>query len=124
VLESFGTSRRDHKAALKFLRKSTKRFGYPHVIVTDKLQSYCAAMAITGDTQKPETGQWLNDRGKNSPLSILLFTTTLTSSGAASARYKEHAPLDPSSECNTHSPWGLGCCDGQTIQTPQWSTFF
>jgi putative transposase len=37
VLESFVTKRRDRKAALKFLRKSMKRDGSPHVIVTDKL---------------------------------------------------------------------------------------
>ena len=28
-------------------------------------------------------------------------------------------PLDSSFKCNTHSPTGIGCCDGQTIQTPQ-----
>jgi putative transposase len=38
VLESYVTKRRDRKAALKFLRKSMKRFGQPHVIVTDKLR--------------------------------------------------------------------------------------
>ncbi|MCF6278004.1 MAG: hypothetical protein L3J16_04550, partial [Anaerolineales bacterium] len=27
--------------------------------------------------------------------------------------------LDSSSKCNTHRPEGIGCCDGQTIQTPQ-----
>jgi putative transposase len=35
VLESFATKRRDRKAALKFLRKIMKRYGNPHVIVTD-----------------------------------------------------------------------------------------
>ena len=27
--------------------------------------------------------------------------------------------LDSSFKCNTHSPEGIGCCDGQTIQAPQ-----
>jgi len=35
VLESYVTKRRDRKAALKFLRKIMKRYGKPHVIVTD-----------------------------------------------------------------------------------------
>lgn len=40
VLESFVTKKRDHKAALKFLRKAMKRYGRPEIIVTDKLGSY------------------------------------------------------------------------------------
>ena len=66
VLESFVTKRRDRKAALKFLRKTMKRYGNPHVIVTDKLRSYCAAMKIIGNAQKQETGRWRNNRGENS----------------------------------------------------------
>jgi putative transposase len=46
VLESYVTKRRDRKAALKFLRKTMKRYGQPHVIVTDKLRSYGAAMKV------------------------------------------------------------------------------
>ena len=44
VLEVFVTKRRDRKAALKFLRKTMKRYGRPEVIVTDRLRSYRAAM--------------------------------------------------------------------------------
>ncbi len=36
VLESYVTRRRYRKAALKFLRKSMKRYGQPQVLVTDK----------------------------------------------------------------------------------------
>ena len=43
VLESFVTKRRDRKAALRFLKKSMKRYGAPKVIVTDRLRSYRAA---------------------------------------------------------------------------------
>jgi putative transposase len=39
VLESYVTKRRDRKAALRFLRKTMKRYGRPEVIVTDKLRS-------------------------------------------------------------------------------------
>ena len=46
VLETYVTKRRDRKAALKFLRKLMKRYGQPHVIVTDKLRSYSAAMKV------------------------------------------------------------------------------
>ena len=68
VLESFVTKRRDRKAALKFLRKSMKRFGNPNVIVTDKLRSYGAAMRAIGNARKQETGRWLNNRAENSHL--------------------------------------------------------
>jgi putative transposase len=66
VLESFVTKRRDRKVALKFLRKSMKRFGNPNVIVTDKLRSYGAAMKVIGNADKQETGRWLNNRAENS----------------------------------------------------------
>ena len=66
VLESFVTKRRNRKAALKFLRKSMKRYGQPHVVVTDKLRSYGAAMKVLGNSGKQETGRWLNNRCENS----------------------------------------------------------
>jgi len=66
VLESYATKRRDRKAALKFLRKIMKRYGNPHVIVTDKLRSYSAAMKIVGNAERQETGRWMNNRGENS----------------------------------------------------------
>jgi putative transposase len=68
VLESYVTKRRDRKAALKFLRKSMKRFGSPNVIVTDKLRSYGAAMKVIGNAKRQETGRWLNNRAENSHL--------------------------------------------------------
>ncbi len=40
VLEVFATKRRDRKAALKFLKRTTKRYGRPRTIVTDRLRSY------------------------------------------------------------------------------------
>ena len=52
VPESYVTKRRDRKAALRFLRKSMKRFGQPHIIVTDKLRSYGAAMKVIGNAEK------------------------------------------------------------------------
>ena len=68
VLESYVTKRRDRKAALKFLRKMMKRFGPPHVIVTDKLRSYGAAMKVIGNVARQETGRWKNNRAENSHL--------------------------------------------------------
>ena len=68
VLESYVTKRRDRKAALKFLRKSMKRYGRPYVLVTDKLRSYGAAMKVIGNSNKQETGRWLNNRSENSHL--------------------------------------------------------
>jgi len=66
VLESYVTKRRNRKAALKVLRKTMKRHGNPEVIVTDKLRSYGAAMKITGNADRQETGRWLNNRAENS----------------------------------------------------------
>jgi len=68
VLESFVTKRRDRKSALKFLRKTMKRFGKPHVIVTDLLRSYGAAMKVIGNVDRQEAGRWLNNRAENSHL--------------------------------------------------------
>ena len=70
VLESFVTKSRDRKAALKFLKKSMKRHGRPHVLVTDKLRSYGAAMKDVGNAQWQETGRWLNNRAENSHLTF------------------------------------------------------
>jgi putative transposase len=68
VLESYVTKRRDRKAALKFLRKSMRRYGQPEIIVTDKLRSYGAAMKDIGNLKRQETGRWLNNRAENSHL--------------------------------------------------------
>ena len=68
VLESYVTKRRDRKAALKFLRKSMKRYGQPQIIVTDKLRSYGAAMKVIGNNNRQKTGRWLNNRAENSHL--------------------------------------------------------
>ena len=68
VLESYVTKRRDRKAALKFLRKSMKRYGNPEIIVTDKLRSYGAAMKVIGNADRQETGRWVNNRDENSHL--------------------------------------------------------
>jgi putative transposase len=65
VLESYVTKRRDRKVALKFLKKTMKRFGPPHVIVTDLLRSYGAAMKDIGNEQRQETGRWKNNRAEN-----------------------------------------------------------
>ncbi|WP_301943371.1 IS6 family transposase [Mesorhizobium escarrei] len=66
VLEAFVSKRRDRKAALKFLRKTMKRFGRPKVIVTDKLRSYGAAMNELGNAESHENSRWLNNRAENS----------------------------------------------------------
>ena len=68
VLETYVTKRRDRKAALKFLRKTMKRYGNPRVIVTYKLRSYGAAMKVIGNADRQETGGWLNNRAENSHL--------------------------------------------------------
>ncbi|WP_282159465.1 IS6 family transposase [Shimia thalassica] len=68
VLESYVTKNRDRKAALKFLKKSMRRYGRPEVIVTDKLRSYGAALKDIGNADRQETGRWENNRAENSHL--------------------------------------------------------
>ncbi|MGB3278765.1 MAG: IS6 family transposase [Pseudorhodobacter sp.] len=70
VLESYVTKRRDRKAALKFIRKSMKRYGNPAVIVTDKLRSCGAAMKVIGNASRQENGRWQNNRAENSHLPL------------------------------------------------------
>ena len=45
-----------------------KLFGPPHVIVTDLLRSYGAAMKVIGNADRQETGRWKNNRAENSHL--------------------------------------------------------
>ena len=68
VLESYVTKTRDKKAALKFLKKSMRRYGRPNAIVTDKLRSYGAALKEIGNADRQETGRWVNNRAENSHL--------------------------------------------------------
>jgi putative transposase len=66
VLEVFATKRRDRRAALKFLKRTMKRYGQPGSLVTDRLPSYAAAMKVIGIVERQETGRWLNNRAENS----------------------------------------------------------
>ena len=58
VLEDFVTKRRDRRAALKFLKRTMKRYGRPWSIVTDRLRSYSAAMRALGSPGRQECGRW------------------------------------------------------------------
>ena len=66
VLEVFATKRRNRKAALKFLKRTIKRYGRPWAIVTDRLRSYGAAMKVIGIVERQACGRWLNNRAENS----------------------------------------------------------
>ena len=66
VLEVVATKRRDRRAALKFLKRTMKRYGRPKVIVTDRLKSYRAAVNVIGNAAAQTCGQWLNNRAENS----------------------------------------------------------
>lgn len=66
VLEVFVTKKRDRKAALKFLKKTMKRYGTPEEIVTDRLRSYRAAMREIGNYVQHSMDRWLNNRAENS----------------------------------------------------------
>jgi putative transposase len=66
VLEVFASKRRDRKAALKFLRRAMRRYGRPHLVVTDRLRSYRAAMVVIGNAANQTCGRWFNNRAENS----------------------------------------------------------
>ncbi len=66
MLEVFAKNRRDRKAALKFLKRTMKRYGQVKAIVTDRLRSYRAAMKVIGNTTSQECRRWLNNRAENS----------------------------------------------------------
>ncbi len=66
VLEVFATKRRDRRAALKFLKRTIKRYGRLRSIVTDRLLSYRSAMKVIGNAADHQCGRWLNIRAENS----------------------------------------------------------
>ena len=66
VLEVFVTKRRDRRAALKFLKRTMKRYGRPWSIATDGLRSYPAAMKALGKPGRWKCRRWLNNRAENS----------------------------------------------------------
>ena len=66
VLEVFATKRRDRRAALKFLKRTMKRYGRPRAIVADRRRSYGAAMKVIGGEDRQICGQWFNNRAENS----------------------------------------------------------
>ncbi len=66
VLEVFETKRRDRKAALRFLKRTMKRYGRPRSMVTDRLRWYRSAMQAIGNVAAQECGRWLNNRAENS----------------------------------------------------------
>ena len=66
VLEVIATKRRDLRAALRFLKRAMKRYRRPASIVTDRLQSYRAAMTVIGNAAAQTCGRWLNNRAENS----------------------------------------------------------
>ena len=65
-LAVFASKRRDRRAALKFLRRTMKRYGQPKAIVTDRLPSYRSAMKAIGNTAAQACGRWLDNRAENS----------------------------------------------------------
>ena len=71
VLEVVATKRRDRRAALEFLKRTMKRYGRPASIVTDRRQSYRAAMKVIGNEGCQETRRWLNNRAENSHQPVL-----------------------------------------------------
>src|SRR6476660_1440960 len=67
VLDILVQPRRDHKAALKLMRKLLKKQGVtPAAIVTDKPGSCSSALRELGVTRRHDRGRWKNNRAENS----------------------------------------------------------
>ena len=67
VLDILVQPRRDHKAALKLMRKLLRKQGItPVAILTDKLGSYSSALHELGVTRRHDRGLWKNNRAENS----------------------------------------------------------
>ena len=89
VLEVFATKRRDRRAALKFLKRTMKRYGRPRSIVTDRLRSYRSAMKVIGNAADQECG-----RGQSRRKFPPAVPTTRTSDAEVQGR------KDPTGICN------------------------
>ncbi len=63
VLESFVTARRHHKAALKFWRRTKKRYCTVEALVTDQPSLYGVAKYHIGNAARQETASRFNKRG-------------------------------------------------------------
>ncbi len=68
VLECFVAKRRNKRSALKFLMKTMRKHGLPHVITTDKFPSYRAAFKAIGVEDRQLCRGRSNNRCKNSHL--------------------------------------------------------
>jgi len=92
VLESCVTKKRDKAAALKFLKKAMKRYGNPHVVVTDSCPSDRAAIKVIGNERRqgPQDGRHLNNRAENShlPLSTMRAGVVSFPAHAKSAEFR------------------------------------
>ena len=51
----------DRRAALKFLKRTMKRYDRPGTVVTDRLRSYGTAMKEVGIPEHQDCGRWLNN---------------------------------------------------------------
>ena len=103
VVEVFVTKRRDRRAAREFLTRAMKRDGRPASIVTDRLQSYRAAMKVIGNEGCQETGRWLNNRAGK-------LTSTLSKAGRGNGSVQRHQ--DPA------EIYLRPCLDPQPFQPP------
>ena len=63
VLEIVTTKGRGHGAALKFPKRTMKRYGRPASIVTDRLRSYRAAMNVIGNAAAQTSGSLAQQPG-------------------------------------------------------------
>ena len=67
VLDVLVQSKRNRHAALKLMRKLSRKFAFvPERLVTDDLRLYSAAVRDLGIERRHERGRWKNNRAENS----------------------------------------------------------
>ena len=114
ILKAFVTKRRDRKAALKFLKKTMKKYGNPKVIVTDKLRSYGTAMKVIGNQTPQESGRWLNNRAENShqpfrrrERAMIKFRSTKSLQKFSAIHSSVHNHFNQERHLNSHKTFNL-----------------
>ena len=70
MIESYGMKTRDKAAALRFMKKATRRHGQAEAITTDGPRSYRQRLSELGNTDKQEVARRASNRVENSPLPL------------------------------------------------------
>jgi len=83
VLDAYVTKTRDRRVALRFLKRTIKRYGEPKLIITDQLRCYRAALKDLGIEERHQTSRFEQSDG--------IFTPALATARTSDASLQEVA---------------------------------